>query len=306
MPRCQGTTKTGNRCKLPALEGEKFCHHHLPMHTTSEDILETIPLNQRIIGILLTSRYQLILVSLVFVITFIFSRDKNYLAASIEIPHELVVEFFSALSQALGALLGVLIVFLTFRLERISQERNATYDQLKSEIEELERFYAYLPNELDVFRDDIALILRNLRFLRMKDLPIEFSSHYDGLPWHELTQGFVDKLEKVQAEGRSWSSYLGGIGLVIAHIERILERVFIQYISFVTAGVLVKAVVKLAVLLGASIVLLLVFGTIDRHGIFPDVRLPVVFAIVTWLLITLFELVQYTRRLYRDTREPWE
>lgn len=311
MPRCQGTTKAGSRCKLPALEGEQFCHHHLPAPATLGDSQETRSIGRRIAATLCRvptdTRLQSIIIGSVFVITFIFSRDNNYLAAFIRIPYETIIEFFSALSQALGALLGLLIALLIFRMQGADQERKSAYLEFKAEIKRLTDIYLSRPDELNMLDKDLDLIVRSLEHLKMKDLPIDFSKEYDGPSWEEMT-GFVKKwqdLRKQMPPAFSW--YSRQIALVLYNIEDIFNRLNIQYLNM---GVIVRfmayAIAKISWLLATSLVLLLVFGTIDRQGVFPELRLPIIFATVTWLLITISELVEHTRRLYRDLAMPWE
>jgi uncharacterized integral membrane protein len=313
MPRCQGTTKAGSRCKLPALEGEKFCHHHLPAHTTLlEDFLETLSPSQRIAHVvrrtLMDIRWQFIIVGLVFIITFVLSRDNNYFATLIEIPHGVIIEFLSALSQALGVLLGILLVFLPFNMTRVIEDRQDAYREFRSEIEQLHRLLSDRPDELRVFDKDIASILLTLKPRSIEHFPIEFAPEYDGPSWHELTSDFYKKADEWlnQTHSQRDSDYFMRIAFTVSNIKEILRKFLIQYLRLRGTRFIVEATAKVSVFLGASLILLLAFGTIDRQDVFPELRLPIIFAIATWLMITLFELIEYTRRFYRNFQEPWE
>jgi hypothetical protein len=305
MPRCQGTTKTGSWCKLPALKGEEFCRHHLPAYTTLEDSQEARSLGQRIAAIvhriLVYTRYQLIIVGLAFAVTFVFSRDNNYLAAYIEIPHEIIIRFFSALSQALGALLGLLIAFLIFRMQGADQEIVSAYHEFKSEMRRLVHLAMDRPDALAILDDDLALVIRSFAYLRMEHLPIQSQD------WVETTSGVMEKWLKLNEKmPRAIQLYFEQIILVLSNIEDSTSRLGVQLIHVVIMRLTVDAIAKLSLLLGTSLILLLAFGTIDRQGVFPELRLPTVFAIVIWLLIALYELLAMTRRLYRDFQGQWE
>lgn len=79
------------------------------------------------------TRHQLAIVGIVFVTTLVFAMRKN--APWLTVPKQVAIEFFSAVSQSLAALLGVLIVFLTFTSQLIAQRRHEDYHTLQIQID---------------------------------------------------------------------------------------------------------------------------------------------------------------------------
>ncbi|MEH2122768.1 hypothetical protein, partial [Nostoc sp.] len=65
----------------------------------------------------------------------------------------MAIELFSAVSQSLAALLGVLIVFLTFNSQLIAQRRHEDYYTLQIQIDQLIRLTQSLPPELSNFAE---------------------------------------------------------------------------------------------------------------------------------------------------------
>ncbi len=247
---------------------------------------------------------QLVLIGLVFIVTFAFSRNSNHLATFVQIPDELAIEFFSATSQALAALLGLLIVFLTFRIQTIHQQRSSSYRELQAQISKLICLSIERPGELEVLDDDLAQIVDSFTLLRMKHFPT-WASQYN-VPSDKMVAGFTSKSLKLKDQiSRSARLHLQQILLVLDNIAEIIETLSDLYVGMLLMSHTVIAIAKLSFLLGASLVLLLLFGVVDLQQIFPDLGLPTIVALVTWLLVVLLELVVDTWRLYNDFRQPW-
>jgi ABC-type multidrug transport system fused ATPase/permease subunit len=248
---------------------------------------------------------QLVLIGLVFIITFAFSRNSNHLATFVQIPDQVAIEFFSVTSQALAALLGLLIVFLTFRIQTINQQRSSSYRELQAQISKLICLSVERPDELEVLDDNLVQIIDSFTSLRMKHFPT-WASQYDVPSFDKMVAGFISKSLKLKDQiSRSARLHLQQILLVLDNIAEITETFSDLYVGMLLMSHTVIAIAKLSFLLGASLVSLLLFGVVDLQQIFPDLGLPMIVALVTWLLIVLLELVVDTWRLYNDLRQPW-
>ncbi|HEY9845680.1 MAG TPA: hypothetical protein V6D03_05725 [Candidatus Caenarcaniphilales bacterium] len=256
--------------------------------------------------VLLLIRHQLILLGLLFTITFTFARTSNRFATVIQISDEVAIEFFSATSQALAALLGLLIVFLTFRIQSIDQQRSSAYRALQAQLNQLIHLSVERPHELRVFDDDLSQIIDSFASLRMKHFPT-WASQYDAPSFDKMTSGFISKyLELKEQIPRLARLHLQQILLVLDNVEEIVDTFSELYIGILLMSHTIVAIAKLSFLLGTSLVLLLLFGVLDLQQVFPDLDLPTIVTLVAWLLIVLLELVIDSWRLYNDFRQPWD
>ncbi|MEH1888810.1 MAG: hypothetical protein V7K92_04865, partial [Nostoc sp.] len=89
--------------------------------------LSNTPLVRTLIAIV--TYHQLAIIGLVFIATLVFLMREN--APWLTVPKQVAIELFSAVSQSLAALLGVLIVFLTFSSQLIAQRRYEDYYKRK-------------------------------------------------------------------------------------------------------------------------------------------------------------------------------
>lgn len=255
--------------------------------------------------VLFLIRHQLALIVLVFIITFAFARDRDHLAAFVQIPTQVAIEFFSATSQALAALLGLLIVFLTFRIQIINQQRSSAYRELQAQLSKLICLSLERPNELKVLDDDLVRIINSFTSLRMKHFPT-WASQYDVPSFDKMASGFTSKsLELKDQVSRLARLHLQQILLVLDNVAEIVETFSELYVDILMMSHTVIAIAKLSFLLGTSLVLLLLFGVIDLQNVFPDLGLPTILALMAWLLIVLLELVVDSWRLYNFFRQPW-
>lgn len=255
--------------------------------------------------VLFLTRHQLVLIGLVFVVTFAFSRDDNHLADFVQVPEQVAIEFFSVTSQALAALLGLLIVFLTFRIQTISQQRNSSYRELQAQLNQLIGLSLERPDELRMFDDDLAEIIDSFTLLRMKHFPT-WASQYDVPSFDKLASDFIHKSLGLKDQlPRAARLHLQQTFLVLDNIAEIVETFSDLYLGILLMSHTVIAIAKLSFLFGASLVSLLLFGVVDLQQALPDLELPTITTFVIWLLIVLLELVVDTWRLYNDLRQPW-
>ncbi|MDZ7965984.1 MAG: hypothetical protein RM368_13565 [Nostoc sp. DedSLP03] len=264
--------------------------------------LSNTPLVRTIIAIV--TRHQLAIVGLVFVATLIFAMREN--APWLTVPKQVAIEFFSAVSQSLAALLGVLIVFLTFTSQLIAQRRYEDYYTLQIQIDQLIRLTQSLPPELSNFDKTLIALINYLVPLHLKDFPT-WSNSSQVLSWDKLLDNFKNEHELTQVQQQcSLATHLHQqqILLVINNMEEILERFSRLYNRILEMSRFILAIVKLSFLLGVSLVFLLLFGIIDLQRKFPDLSLPVIVSLAIWVLIALLELVLDTWFFYKTLYGP--
>ncbi|GAA6614740.1 hypothetical protein [Scytonema sp. NUACC26] len=252
------------------------------------------------------TQYQLWLMGFVFVMALLFAIQKP--ASWLTIKREVAIEFFSAVSQSLAALLGVLIAFLTVISQLITQRRLDDYRALRTQIEQLIRLTQTLPSELGVFDKMLVEVIDYLVPLQMKDFPIWPSIIDDEqtIILEDLLANFKHEwAEKQQQLPLAVRLYMQRILLIINNVEEILEGFLILYNRILEMGRFILAIARLSFLLGISLLFLLLFGIIELQNSFPDLTLPIMLTLAIWVLIALLELVSNTWFVYKNFHSPW-
>ena len=157
--------------------------------------LSNTPLVRTVIATV--THHQLAIIGLVFVVTLVFAMREN--APWLTVPKQVAIEFFSAVSQSLAALLGVLIVFLTFNSQLIAQRQHEDYYTLQILIDQLIRLTQSLPPELSNFAETLIALINYLVPLHLKDLPI-WSISSQVLPLDKLLDNFKNEDEWAQVQ----------------------------------------------------------------------------------------------------------
>lgn len=246
------------------------------------------------------THHQLVIVGLIFVITMVFTSRDN--APWVTVRREVAIEFYSAVSQSLAALLGLLIVFLTFRIQAIASQRLDHYRALQSQIDQLIRLTQDLPSELQPFDQELAEIIEYFVPLQMKDFSMWAS---DQPSWDQSVIKFRNAEARINSKlPRAARLHLQQILLVLNNVDEILEVFSGLYIGILGMSRTVVAIAKLSFLLGFSLVCLLLFGIVGLQSEFPDLSLPVVVALAVWVLIAILELVFDAWSLYDELRGP--
>ena len=263
--------------------------------------LSTTPVLQRLVAIF--TRHQLAIVGIMFVVTLIFAKREN--APWVTVRQEVAIEFFSTVSQSLAALLGVLIVLLTFYTQLIGQRRMDYYRELQVQIHQLIRFTQELTPELNDFNLLLVEMIDYLVPLYLKDFPI-WASTSQVLPLDKLIADFKNQwVEEKQQLSLAAHLNLQQILLILSNIEEILEGFSTLYNRILEIGRFILAIAKLSFLLGISLLFLLLFGIVDLQRKFPDLSLPVIVSLAICVFIVLVELVLDTWLLYKNLHGPW-
>ncbi len=245
-------------------------------------------------------RHQILIVILIFMGTLLLSIGEN--APLITIPKQAAIDFFSAVSQSLAALLGVLIVFLTFSIQSITQRRHEYYYTLQIQIDKLIQLTQSLPTELiDLDLDRTLLAAINyLVPLHLKDFPLWTNNSQCSL-LDRLLENFESEWTRIQQQSAvATHLYVQQILLVIHNTEEIIDGFETLHRLMLEMSRFIMAIAKLSFLLGLSLLFLLLFGIVGLQNKFPDLSLPVVASLALSVSIALLELVSDTWFLYKN------
>lgn len=252
------------------------------------------------------TRYQLWLMALLFVVTLIFAIRNH--APWLTIKRVAAIEFFSAVSQSLAALLGVLIVFLTVTSQLTSQRRLDDYRALQTQIEQLICLTQTLPSELAMFDEMLVEVINYLVPLQLMDFPIWSSIANDeqALILEDVLAKFKHEwAEKQQQLPLAARLHLQQILLVLNNMEEILEGFLILYNRILEMARFIVAIARLSFLLGVSLLFLLLFGIVELQNSFPYLSLPIIVTLAVWVLIAVVELVSNAWFVYKNFHGPW-
>ncbi len=252
------------------------------------------------------TQYQLMIIGIVFIVMLIMAIRKDVGWATVN--REVAIEFFSAVSQSLAALLGFLIVFLTFTSQLIAQQRIDDYRVLQTQTDQLIELTQTLPSELSDFDETLVNLINYLVPLQMKDFPIWASTlnHEQEPILEQLLADFQQKwTEEQHLLSFATRLHLQQILLVLNNMQEILEGFLTIYDRILQMGRFILAIVKMSFLLGVSLLCLLLFSIVKLQETFLDFSLPIIVTLGIWVLITLFELVMNTWFLYTTLHGPW-
>ncbi|MBW4540421.1 MAG: hypothetical protein KME43_14940 [Myxacorys chilensis ATA2-1-KO14] len=246
------------------------------------------------------SRHQFWIMSSLFVVMLIFAILKP--APWLTVKPVAAIEFFSAVSQSLAALLGVLIVFLTVTNQLIYQRQLDDYRILQTQIERLIQLTQTLPSELSRFDGILVEVIRYLVPLQMKDFPVYLSTDVQQAVFMEkLLENFEQEwTEKQQQFSLAARLHLQQTLLLLNNMKEILEEFVILYDRILELGRFILAIVRLSFLLGVSLLSLLLFGIIELQNNFPDLSIPITVTLAAWVLIAVLELVGDAWYVYKS------
>jgi hypothetical protein len=267
--------------------------------------LSNRPLVQVFVGVL--TRYQLWIMAILFGVTLIFAILNP--APWLTIRRQVAIEFFSAVSQSLTALLGGLIVFLTVTSQLIAQRRLDDYRALQTQIEQLICLTQTLPSELGMFDEMLVEVIDYLVPLQMKDFPVWSSTADDEQA--TILENLLASFKHLWAENQQQLPLaarlqLQQILLVLNNMKEIIDGFIILYDRILEIGRFVWAIARLSFLLGLSLVFLLLFGIVELQDKFPDLSFPIMVTLAVWVLIALLELVGDTWFIYKNLHGPWK
>jgi hypothetical protein len=251
-------------------------------------------------------RHQLWIMGSLFVVMLVFT--SRHPTPWLTIKRQVAIEFFSAVSQSLAALLGVLIVFLTVTSQLTAQRRMDDYRALQMQIEQLIHLTQTLPAELSAFDKMLVQLINYLVPLQMKDFPIWSSIANDEQT--VILENLLEKFRQEWTENQQQLSFdtclhLQQILLVLNNMQEILEGFLMLYNRILELGRFVLAIARLSLLLGISLLFLLLFGIVDLQNKFPVLSLPIVVTLAVWVSIALLELVSNTWFVYKNFHGAW-
>jgi hypothetical protein len=251
--------------------------------------------------------YQLWIMAILFGVTLMFAILHP--APWLTIKRQVAIDFFSAVSQSLAALLGILIVFLTVTSQLIGQKRLDDYRALQTQIEQLICLTQMLPSELGIFNEMLVEMIGYLVPLQMKDFPIWSSTADDEQA--TILENLLANFKQLWAENQQQLSLsarlqLQQILLVLNNMKEIIDGFIALYDRILEIGRFVWAITRLSFLLGLSLIFLLLFGIVELQDKFPDLSFPIMTTLAVWVLIALLELVGDTWFIYKNLHGPWK
>lgn len=250
-------------------------------------------------------RHQILIIAMIFTATLLFAIGDN--APWITIPKQVAMNFFSTLSQSLAALLGVLIVFLTFLIQSIGQRRHEYYYTLQTQIDKLIQLTKSLPTELiDLKLNQILLNTINyLVPLQLKDFPLYTDSIQFSLLDRLLASFESESAQLPQRSPVATQLCVQQVLLVIHNTQEIIDGFEILHRMMLEMSRFIVAIAKLSFLLGSSLIFLLLFGIVGLQDKLPDLSLPVVVTLAVSVSIALLEIVLDTCFLYKNLKRSF-
>lgn len=302
-PRWVGSTQRRSRSR-PVAAGHTATHGGAA-GTPSADVSRWIQeqIGGKVHSTVLSTGRQLAIVALVCAATILLGQDDPYRGVLVRLlDRNAVVQFFSALAQALAALLGLLIAFLLFTMQRIDEKVDSARRALTDDIQALLHRAGQLSGDLEQLTEPFDRIIDHLIQMRVEQLT-------DQPDRASLDAALTDLDNRVQALTgqlpRPAERCLKEILLTLQNVEESLRTLFIQRIAVMVTGLMIDTVVKLSILLGVALALILGFGAFDFQSMQLPSKLPVLAVAVTagflmMVLLILAELVMHTRLLYLD------
>lgn len=298
MTTCAGITRTGKRCKLKPLENERYCRFHLSQKTEEPEKPQKNTA-RHFIHLVTRTRIQLLILVVVFVLTFATSR---FLDGIIQIPNSVVVVFFSTVSQSLAALLGFMFAMGIFFMQLVNQERINAYEKYKAEVKELFNLSKDCPARLDL-QDSFLEALKSLSYATLADIASFNPPNWEGL--ETLVNDAFDLCEDSNALNTQEEIFIHRVTSTALSVEESYNRLGFARIGYIVTKVEFKAVPKFVVLLIISLLFLILFGSIDVQDIFPDLRSPMVVTFFMGFVLVVVELLTDLNRSVRTFQEVW-
>ena len=210
------------------------------------------------------------------------------------------IQFFSALSQGLAALIGFFVGFLLFSMQGMAQGRNEAFRTFREQVEKLLTLSRERPPGSEEYDRDIARVVERLWSVKLEDFPLSAET------WSGMGS-FVERAFDASGHlGHPENIYLRQIGLTLLDLETAVNTIGLAYIGTMVTSLLLRSMSRLTALFGLSLILIVVFGSIDPGGVLPDLRRPTVVAVAAWLLLGLRDLLWWSRTMYRDFKSPWD
>ena len=244
--------------------------------------------------------YQIGISAFVFAIAFVLSRDDGILASRIFLPSQTAASFMAVVAQSLAAIIGFTFVFLALSLEYVGSERGRLFDVYRSKVEDMARLAAACPPDCEVARRLIIRIYGVLEDFTVDNIVVT------GAEYQETIVPLVERLARVKrkfADDTAIDDYLREVFVVLISIENIYRRVFVPYIGSIVLPIDYRVFPKLLALFLLSLLLLLVFGAVDLTNSIPDLLVPILLSLLSFLILVLFEVYRVINRIFRNLVE---
>lgn len=341
MARCEGITKKSKRCKLPAQKGMLYCHLHQEQQispnssstvslqdaesshssfSTEEEkeqsnpnmnnargkaknpqlamFIESSKLRSILLKVTRTRNQAQILLGIFLGVSLVsFLVDLH---AWIYISDDVVIQLYSAISQALAALLGLLIAIRIFSIQFHEQIKSQAYDDFINEVDNLRTLVYEHPVELEGLLGELGNAIAYFSFLRLEDMP----QKYDV--WENECPTVLEELfTRRSISSPSTKLFYDHLLSTMLRVETSMNRIGVSFIGHKILIVQFKSIIPLMFLLALSLLLLLLFGTVDVQEVIPNLTLPTAIAFLCWLFFALIDLLFEVEMLVRNFEESW-
>lgn len=243
------------------------------------------------------------MVILAFVLSFVLtgSGDMNLLA--MKIPSTNAIQLMGTICQVTANIIGFPIAFLIFRMQSLEQEIDGVIQQLRDTLYELGNL-SQLTDPTDMLDYHIAEIIQLFSSRNTDDI-IRFAlGHRGSSEWlnayHGVRQRVAERRSRTTVRQRA---YLEHVGLAIGRIDETLNKANDYASSIYKIKERISEVSKLAILLAASMCITLVLSIETAQRLLPDLQLPIVLTLVTWILISFYQTVFSIGQMYLKTYE---
>lgn len=226
-----------------------------------------------------------------------FGRD---IARFIFLPNGVAMQFLTAIITSIGMLIAVIFGLSIFQLQGADQVRGSAFSTFKLRIGEIFRLYRARPDEVGELDGVIWEALSEISLIGARDLPVM------GKDWERLIGPIVTKWEEIDEKlNRDNKLYCRHLLFLFGELERANEVTGIWLIRVVVMKLLIDSMTRLMLLLFASAILLLLFGSLDPGGMLPDLRLSAILAILVWFALALRQVIRTLRREYSELCDEW-
>jgi hypothetical protein len=254
---------------------------------------------RRVLVAATTTRNQVGLVVGIFVITTIGSTFLG-LNDWLYVSDAAITQLYSAASQAIAALIGLLIAIRIYSIQLQQQIKSQAYDDFVAQVDKLRELVYGHSDELEGMIDDFDELLWYLGNLRMKDMPQEYNV------WENEGSGIVEEIvERLRKNDGEKAVYYHHLLSTLLRMETSMDNINVFQIGHYILLFHFKSLLPLIFLLGLSLLLLLAFGTLDVKGVLPDLALPVAASFLCWLFLALLDLVFHIESVVRNFEESW-
>lgn len=239
---------------------------------------------------------QLLVAIVVFFATIFISTTSVFFSSTIYISPDALVTFFQTISQSLAAIIGFLFVFLALALQFVGLERSRMFDYFRDKVESLNSISRTCPDEMADAKGallELSNMLEDFTKEKIIVTPDDMKTRF--LP-------IAKEIRMVENEANSIEAtlFVQEIYSIIVTIEETFSRDRGAYVGSVFLPVDFTLFPKLLVMFLISIVLSLMFDTVDVNNRFPDINIPILASFLAYFGLLIYEMYVVIRRTFNS------